>query len=87
MMSISGSWFERNVAEDSGGAIYVNMNGRNSAVTNTTVSRSWFVGNEAMHGGGLEFTFDTPDSVYYSNFLRVEECHFQGECVGCGGEG
>lgn len=86
MVSIADSWFEHNMAEDSGGAIYVNMNGREEAETNITVSGSWFVENEAMHGGGLEFTFDTPDSVLYSNFVRVTKCYFWGECVGCDGE-
>ena len=78
-VNITKCWFERNEAEDSGGAIYMNLNGANRAVTIITITESWFMENVAMHGGGLEVTFSSEDSVLFPNHLTVHNCHFIGE--------
>lgn len=76
---ITGCMFQDNTAEDSGGGIYMNLNGRDSAVTNITITDTHFIDNKALHGAGVEITFDTPDSTKRPNHLILERCHFEGK--------
>jgi predicted outer membrane repeat protein len=74
---ISDCVFEDNTAEDSGGGIYMNLNG-NDSTTTITITDSQFINNMAMHGAGVEITFDTPNSVDQSNHLTLQNCYFEG---------
>ena len=56
----------------------MNLNGGNNSTTNIHISDSEFVGNFAMHGAGVEITFDTPDSVRQPNHLTIQRCNFSG---------
>ena len=51
----TGCMFQNNTAEDSGGGIYMNLNGRDSAVS---LTNTHFIDNKALHGAGVEITFD-----------------------------
>ena len=79
MVTISESVFTDNLAEDSGGAIYMNLNGDNGSTTNITISDSRFTRNWAMHGAGVEITFDTSESVRKPNHLTIDNCTFTGK--------
>lgn len=70
--------FHNNIAEDSGGGIYMNLNGHDNSVTNITISDSQFISNTAIHGAGVEITFDTPNSTECPNHLVLKSCHFEG---------
>ena len=74
---ISNCIFEGNMAEDSGGGVYMNLNGEGST-TNITITDTEFFDNIAMHGAGVEITFDTPNSVTNPNQLILQQCHFKG---------
>ena len=75
-VDISDCVFEGNRAIDSGGGIYMNLN--NNSTTIITIRDSDFTSNKAMHGAGVEITFDTDDSVQHPNQLTLERCHFTG---------
>ena len=55
----------------------MNLNG-NDSTTTITITDSQFINNMAMHGAGVEITFDTPNSVDQSNHLTLQNCHFEG---------
>jgi len=69
--------FESNRAQDSGGAVYINLSGVNGAYANITFRASNFSRNFAtVDGGGIEVTFDSTESVHSPSFLLVQDCHF-----------
>ena len=78
---ISNSTFIGNVAEDSGGAVYMNLNGKNKSTTDIHFADSEFIENTAVHGGGIEVTFDTSESVHYPNSITIERCYFKGMSI------
>ena len=57
----------------------MNLNGRDAAATNITISDSQFIENRAMHGAGVEITFDSSESVRFPNSLTIERCRFEGK--------
>ena len=57
----------------------MNLNGRDGAATNITISDSQFIENRAMHGAGVEITFDSSESVRFPNSLTIERCRFEGK--------
>jgi len=69
--------FESNRAQDSGGAVYINLSGVNGAYANITFWASIFSRNFAtVDGGGIEVTFDSTESVHSPSFLLLQDCHF-----------
>ena len=78
---ISNSTFIGNIAEDSGGAVYMNLNGKDGPTTDIYFHNCTFMKNIAQHGGGIEVTFDTSDSVHHPNSIKIEKCYFEGRCL------
>lgn len=81
---IEGSTFEKNIAQDSGGAVYMNLFG-NDTNHSVWITETTFVENEGPDGGALEITqltytaLEKPYSIYVTNsqFLR-NKGHFGG---------
>jgi len=74
---IQNCHFINNTAADSGGGVYMFLNGVESSHNITSVDTD-FVGNKAQDGGGLEITHSNEDSVNNPNFVSVINCTFFG---------
>ena len=76
-ITIKDCMFIDNVAEDSGGGIYMFLSGEMGSFQTVTISNSSFTGNRAQDGGGLEITHSNPDSVNTPNIISVVKCRFE----------
>ena len=64
-----------NVAEDSGGGIYMFLGGEDS-FQNVTIYNTTFTGNSAIEGGGLEITHANARSTEKPNRISIAKCTF-----------
>ena len=73
VISIKDCLFNSNVANDSGGGIYMFLlsEAHNISITNTN-----FIDNKARDGGGLEITHDNRESFTHPNSIRITACNF-----------
>lgn len=74
---IEDSQFINNTAQDSGGGVYMFLDGPQSFHT-VDIYNTNFTGNRAMDGGGLEITHSNPDSSQNPNLISVTKCNFDG---------
>ena len=75
LIRIENCQFTDNTAQDSGGGIYMFLDGPGSA-HNISIWDTNFTGNSAQDGGGLEITHSNPDSPQNPNFVEVIGCRF-----------
>lgn len=67
--------FTGNVAEDSGGGIYMFLGGEDS-FQNVTIYNTTFTANRALEGGGLEITHANAKSTEMPNRISIVRCRF-----------
>ena len=77
--------FTNNIAQDSGGGVYINLSGDFGAVNNITFTECTFMNNSAIDGGGIQATFDLPYSVTMPSSLTAIDCHFENNTGTFGG--
>lgn len=65
-----------NVAEDSGGGIYMFLSGQLGSYQTVVIDNTTFTSNKALDGGGLEITHSNPDSEKNPNNISVINCKF-----------
>ena len=85
IFTIRGTTFENNRAQDSGGAVYINLSGTNGSSTYITYENDIFVNNTAIDGGAIETTFDIASSVHKPSMLIVQNCLFKANIGTFGG--
>ena len=77
-VNISGCKFINNTAEDTGGAMYINLSGGDNAYVNITIAKSLFLRNCGLEdAGAIQYTVDATESAAIPGSITIQDCHFE----------